>query len=418
MARSGVYNRDRRRGGRAVPAHRTGRLYAAPGRVVATVVTRAPDAHPDAGGSRAVCRIDLAALRHNLAAIRRAIGPGVAVCGVVKADAYGHGAIPVARALAAEGIEHLAVASVDEAAELRHAGIDVPILVFGSVRPDRVREAVRLRLAVTVWSAAAARALADALDPAAPLDVHVKVDTGMHRIGALAGDLSALADVLRAGPFRIAGTMSHLACADQPGHASVPAQIEAFESALRALSSLGVAPGVRHLANSAGAVAWPAARYDMVRPGIALYGGAPSPQLAGRLDLRPVMHLQTRVLQLKTIPAGDRVGYGHTYAATRPTRLAVLPVGYAIGYPRALSNRADVLIRGHRAPVAGTISMDHVTVDVTDVPGAAEGDVVTLWGSDGTQHLDVMELGARAGTIGYELLTCVSPRTPRIYDDD
>ena len=128
------------------------------------------------------------------------------------------------------------------------------------------------------------------------------------------------------------------------------------------------------------------------------------------------MHLRTRIVQLKTIPAGDRVGYGHTYAATRPTRLAVLPVGYAIGYPRALSNRGEVLVRGRRAPVAGTISMDHVTIDVTDVPDAAEGDVVTLWGSDGAAHLDVMELGARAGTIGYELLTCVSPRTPRIYD--
>ena len=365
-----------------------------------------------------MCRIDLAALRHNLAAIRRAVGPGVAVCGVVKADAYGHGAVPVARTLAAAGIEHFAVASLDEAKELRDAGIAVPILVFGSVRPDRARETARLRLAVTVWSAAAVRALAEALDPGEPLDVHVKIDTGMHRIGALADDLSALVGALRAGPFRIAGTMSHLACADEPGHASVPAQIDAYEGALRELAALGAAPGIRHLANSAGAVEWPQARYDMVRAGIALYGGAPSPHLAGRLDLEPVMSLRTRVLQVKTIPAGDRVGYGHTYAATRPTRLAVLPVGYAICYPRALSNRGEVLVRGRRAPVAGTVSMDHVTVDVTDVPDVAEGDVVTLWGSDGAQHLDVMELGARAGTIGYELLTCVSPRTPRIYDDD
>jgi alanine racemase len=394
------------------------RLYGAARRVVATVVTRAPDARVDAGGSRAVCRIDLEALRHNLAAIRSAIGAGVAVCGVVKADAYGHGAVPVARTLAAAGIEHLAVASLDEARELRDAGVDVPILVFGSVRPDRAREAARLRLAVTVWSAAAARALADAVDPDEPLDVHVKVDTGMHRVGALADDLSDLAAALRAAPLRVAGTMSHLACADEPGHASVPAQIDAFESALRALATHGIAPGVRHLANSAGAIEWPRARYDMVRAGIALYGCAPSPELAGRFDLEPVMHLRTRILQVKSIPAGDRVGYGHTFAATRPTRLAVLPVGYAIGYPRALSNRGEVLVRGRRAPVAGTISMDHVTIDVTDVPDAAEGDVVTLWGSDGAQHLDVMELGARAGTIGYELLTCVSPRTPRIYDGE
>lgn len=364
-----------------------------------------------------MCRIDLAALRHNLAAIRRAIGPQVAVCGVVKGDAYGHGAVPIGRALAAAGIEHLAVASVDEAVELRTAGIAAPVLVFGSVRPDRAREAARLGLAATVWSAAAVRALADALDPAHPLDVHVKVDTGMHRIGALAEDLAELVAALRAGPFRIAGTMSHLACADEPGHPSVPAQIEAFAAALRTLDDLGVQPGIRHLANSAGALEWPRARYDMVRAGIALYGGSPSPQLAGRLDLAPVMSLQTRIVQLKTIPAGDRVGYGHTWAATRPTRLAVVPVGYAIGYPRALSNRGEVLVRGRRAPVAGIVSMDHVTIDVSDVPDAAEGDVVTLWGTDGTQRLDVMELGARAGTIGYELLTCVSPRAPRVYED-
>jgi alanine racemase len=268
-----------------------------------------------------------------------------------------------------------------------------------------------------VWSAATACALAAALDPAEPLDVHVKIDTGMHRVGALAGDLSELIAALRAGPFRIAGTMSHLACADEPGHPSVAAQMAAFASALRTMDALGVQPGLRHLANSAGAVEWPSARYDMVRAGIALYGGTPSPELAGRVDLRPVMSLQTRIVQVKTIPAGDCVGYGHTFAATRPTRLAVVPVGYAMGYPRALSNRGEVLVRGRRAPVAGIVSMDHVTIDVTDVPDVAEGDLVTLWGADGAHRLDVMELGARAGTIGYELLTCVSPRAPRIYHD-
>jgi alanine racemase len=385
--------------------------------VVAAVVTHVPDARLDPSSCRAVCRIDLGALRHNLSEIRRAIGPGIAVCGVVKGDAYGHGAVPVATALEAAGIEHLAVASLEEALELRRAGVTVPVLIFGGVRPDRAREAARERLAVTVWSAATARTLAAALDPEEPLDVHVKVDTGMHRVGALADDLSELITALRAGPFRIAGTMSHLACADEPGHPSVPPQIAAFASALQTMDARGVQPGLRHLANSAGAVEWPSARYDMVRAGIALYGGTPSPGLAGRLDLRPVMSLQTRVVQVKTIPAGDCVGYGHTFAATRPTRLAVVPVGYAIGYPRALSNRGEVLVRGHRAPVVGIVSMDHVTIDVTDVPSVAEGDLVTLWGTDGTQLLDVMDLGARAGTIGYELLTCVSPRVPRIYHD-
>lgn len=343
------------------------------------------------------------------------VGPQVAVCGVVKADAYGHGAIPIARALIAAGIDHLAVASFDEAVELRHASITAPILIFGGVRGARASEAARLGLAVTVWSAVQVHQLAAALAPGQTLAVHVKLDTGMHRIGAQQRELAALVEALRAGPFTIAGVMSHFACADEPGHGSVGAQLDAFTGALGVLAGLGVAPPLRHLANSAGALAEPRARFDMVRVGLLLYGCAPSPGLAADLDLQPVMHLRSRIAQLKTIPPGDHVGYGWTFTARRETRLGVLLAGYAFGYPRALSNRGEVLVRGRRAPVVGTISMDHVTIDVTDVPDAAEGDVVTLWGSDGAEKVDVMELGARAGTIGYELLTCVSQRTPRSY---
>lgn len=344
------------------------------------------------------------------------VGPAVGVCGVVKADAYGHGAVPVARRLVGAGVEHLAVASFDEAAELRGAGIDAPLLVFGGLAVARARDAARLGLAATVWSARAVRELAMALEPGQNLAVHVKVDTGMHRIGAHERELVALVQALRAGPFTIDGVMSHLACADEPGHPSVGAQVDAFERALAFLAGLGVRPRVRHLANSAGALAEPRARFDMVRVGLLLYGCSPSPALTRGLSLRPAMRLRSRIVQLKTIPVGDQVGYGFTFTARRESRIAVLPVGYAHGYPRALSNRGEVLVRGHRAPVVGIVSMDHVTVDVTDVPGAAEGDAVTLWGSDGTEILDVMELGARAGTIGYELLTCVSQRTPRIYE--
>lgn len=370
----------------------------------------------DVGPCRALCSIDLDALAHNLAEVRRVVGPSVAVCGVVKADAYGHGAIAVARRLERERVDHLAVASLDEATELRRAGIRAPILLFGGVREPRVRDAAALDLAVTVWSERDVRDLGAALAPGQRLAVHLKVDTGMHRFGADPRDLPAIVRALHDGPFTIDGVMSHLACADEPGHASVGAQIAAFEDALATLAGLGVRPRVRHLANSAGALADARARFDMVRVGLLLYGCSPSRALTSGLALRPAMQLRSRIAQLKTIPAGDHVGYGFTFRAARTTRLAVLPVGYSAGYPRALSNRAEVLVRGRRAPVVGTISMDHVTVDVTDVPGAAEGDRVTLWGRDGTETIDVMELGAHAGTIGYELLTCVSQRTPRIYE--
>jgi alanine racemase len=352
---------------------------------------------------------------HNLAEVRRVVGPGVAVCGVVKADAYGHGAVPVARTLVAAGVEHLAVASFDEASELRRARITAPILVFGGVRAARAREAAELGLAVTVWSARDVRALAGALAPPQRLAVHVKIDTGMHRFGAYQHELADLVRALAEGPFEVAGAMSHLACADEAGHESLAAQLAAFARALEVLEQLGVRPRLRHLANSAGALAEPRARFDMVRIGLLLYGCAPVPEAAAGLDLRPVMQLTSRIAQLKAIAPGEHVGYGWTFTARRASRIAVLPIGYALGYPRALSNHGVVLVRGRRAPVVGTISMDHATIDVTDVPDAAEGDVVTLWGRDGDARIDVMELGARAGTIGYELLTCVSQRTPRTY---
>ncbi|HEY8514491.1 MAG TPA: alanine racemase [Candidatus Binatia bacterium] len=365
---------------------------------------------------RAVCCIDLDALVHNLAEVRRVVRPGVAICGVVKANAYGHGAVPVARALEAAGIEQMAVASLDEARELREAGVATPLLVLGGVAPEEAAEAADLGLAVVVWDARAVRALAAATGPDRRLRVHVKLDTGMHRIGAQEADLEPLAAALRDAPsLEVEGVLSHLACADEPGHPSVARQVAEFERLGARLEAAGIRPRIRHLANSAGVLADERAHCDMVRVGLLLYGCAPHPQLASRLDLRPVMHLRTRVAQVKQVAPGDSAGYGWTFTAQRPTTLAILPVGYALGYPRALSNRGEVLIRGRRAPVVGTVSMEHLAVDVTAIPGVAVGDTVTLWGSDGNERIDVMELGARAGTIGYELLAGVSSRTPRAY---
>ncbi len=337
------------------------------------------------------------------------------ICGVVKADAYGHGALPVSRTLLARGADALAVASLDEARELRRGGLAAPLLVLGGVAPSTAAAAVELGLSVVVADEESARQLAEALPAGRRLRVHLEVDTGMTRRGTALADLGGLADALRALPLEVEGVMSHLACGEQPGHESVARQRRTFDEALAALGAAGIRPALRHLANSGGLLGDPATHYDLVRPGIALYGGLPDPALADRVDLRPVMQLRTYVEQVRTAPAGTGVGYGLTFTTRRESRLAVLRMGYAQGYPRSLSNRGQVVVRDRLAPVVGIVSMDHVTIDVTDVPGVRSGDEVILWGRAAEPRLDVMEVGERAGTLGYELLTRVGRSIPRVY---
>lgn len=362
---------------------------------------------------RAVCTIDLDALEYNFGQVQRLVGPDVRVCGVVKANAYGHGAVSIARTLLRAGAHAFAVTSLDEAREIREAGIQAPLLVLSGVAPEQAAEAIRLGIVPVVWDEAQLRALAESIPTGTTLPVQLKFDTGMRRLGA--DDAAGLIAAARALPVRVEGVFSHLACADEPGHPSVREQREAFESAVAAVKAAGLDPGIRHLANSAGALADPGTHFDMVRTGLLLYGCVPGRADAslGPLDLKPVMELKTRILHIKNTPAGAGVGYGWTFRTPRETRLAVLPVGYGQGYPRALSNRAEVSVRGRRAPVVGAVSMDHTTIDVTDVEGAARGDEVTLWG--GPEGPPVMDLAERAGTIGYELLTRIPRDAPRIY---
>ncbi len=364
---------------------------------------------------RAVCSIDLDALTHNFGEVRRLVGPEVRICCVVKAQAYGHGAVPIGRTLARAGAHALAVTSFDEARELRDTGVDLPILILSGIEPSLVTEAVRLDLFPVVWDAAQLRALAAEAPTGQRLGVHLKFDTGMRRLGA--DDATDLAEAALTGAISVEGTLSHLACADEPRHASVEAQLEDFRAILRTIEAAGVRPGIRHLANSAGMLADARTHLDMVRPGLLLYGC--HPQTDGRspgsaLDLRPVMEFKTKILHVKDAPSGAGVGYGWTFETRRPSRLAVLAIGYGQGYPRALSNRAEVSVRGHRAPVVGAISMDHTTIDVTDVPDPRIGDEVTLWG--GTSGIDAGDLATKAGTISYELLTRVSRDIPRQYE--
>jgi len=360
---------------------------------------------------RAVCTIDLAALTHNLREVRRIVGETVRICAVIKANAYGHGAVPVARALLRAGAQSLAVTSLDEARELREAGLAVPILVLSGVDPADATEAVRLGLVPVAWEPDRLRALAAAVPRGARLAVHLKIDTGMRRLGS--DDAAALAKAARAESLFVDGVFSHLACADQAGHPSVEAQIRAFETAVATIEAAGLRPRIRHLANSAGLLAGPQTHFDMVRPGLLLYGCSPGPDLPDHPALRPVMELRTHILHVKTVPAGSGVGYGWTFETTRESRLAVLPIGYGQGYPRALSNRGEVSLRGARAPVVGAVSMDHITIDVTDIRDAQPDDAVTLWG--GADGPEVMRLAERAGTIGYELLTSIARDATRSY---
>jgi alanine racemase len=365
--------------------------------------------------ARGVCRIDLEALAHNLGEVQRVVGPRVRTCAVVKADAYGHGAVEASRALLAAGAQSLAVTSFGEARDLRRGGIVAPVLVLGGIAPGDAAGAAELGLSVVACDPRSLTELASAVPAGRRLRVHLKFDTGMTRIGAPPDDAGAIAETVRGLPLEVEGVMSHLACGDRPGHESIVRQRRCFEDVLATLADLGIRPALRHLANSGGLLADGATHFDMVRPGIALYGGLPAPELAAKVSLRPVMQLCATVVQVRDVPAGTGVGYGLTFETRRPSRIAVLGLGYAEGYPRALSNRGAVVVRGRLAPVAGTVSMDHTTIDVTDVPDVQAGDEAILWGHEADPRLDVMEVGAVAGTLGYELLSRVGQQVPRAY---
>ncbi|ROR35172.1 alanine racemase [Inmirania thermothiophila] len=353
--------------------------------------------------------VDLAAVRHNLARARAAAGPA-RVLAVVKADAYGHGAVAVARALAglADGF---AVAVVEEAVALREAGLGGPILVLeGFADGEDLEAAARLDLWLALHDAGQVVRLARAALPR-PVGVWLKVDTGMHRLGVAPQEAAALWRRL-AGLAQVAGVpvlMTHLACADDPADPATARQLACFAEATAGLE----AP--RSIANSAGLLGFAAARGDWVRPGIMLYGVSPFTDAdPARWGLRPAMTLESRLLAVRDHAAGEPVGYGGTWRARRPTRLGVVAIGYGDGYPRHAPNGTPVWVAGRRVPLVGRVSMDMLTVDLTEHPAARPGDRVVLWGPE----LPVDEVAACAGTIGYELLCRVTGRPPRRWVDE
>ncbi len=356
--------------------------------------------------------IDTAALRANFGVVRARVAADVAILAVVKANAYGHGASIVAPVLAAAGADAFGVATIGEAAELRSAGIHQPILVLTPIHARDVVPAVRQRITVAVTDAEQARGLAAAAAPHR-VRVHLKVDTGMGRLGSTVAELPELIAAIRsAGNLDVDGVFSHFGNADDVFTPHCDTQLAAFEEALAIVARAGFEPRWVHLANSAAALARPEAHFNLVRPGIALYGIAPA--CADAPELRPVMRLVTHIAQVRALPADTPVSYGQTFVTERPSRIAVLPIGYADGYSRALSNRAEVLVRGRRARVVGNVCMDLTMVDVTDVPNVAAGDEVVLFGAQDGATLGVDEVGAWQDSIGYEVLNRVGKRVPRL----
>ena len=371
---------------------------------------------------RAWVEVSEAAISANAAALCRHLAPGASLMAVVKADGYGHGAVPVARAAAAGGASCFGVATLQEGVELRQAGIEHPVLVLGNLtQPEELRTCLHWQLMPTLSGMREALLCQNlASGSGRQLPVHLKLDTGMARLGAPWAEGPRLVEAI-AGleSVPLAGVYSHLADADAPGDGEDPltrTQRQRFEEVLSALSQQGLDPGCRHLANSAGTLRSHALHYDLVRVGLALYGHRPAAHLGTELELQPAMRVRARVSLIREVPAGVGVSYGHRFITSRPSRLAVVGIGYADGVPRLLSNRLQVLFRGRPVPQVGAITMDQLVLDATDAPELEAGSIVTLLGDDGAARIDPQAWSEPCGTIPWEILCGFKHRLPRLAE--
>jgi alanine racemase len=362
--------------------------------------------------------VNLAALAHNLSRIKGYLSSGCEVMAIVKANAYGHGAVDIAQALARLGIGRFAVASLDEGIALRQAGISTSIVVLGALFEQQIFDLVAHRLTPVISDRHILPALAKAVrSHPSPYPIHLKVETGMGRLGFSPDELLSLLDnPILQSPLQIEGMMTHLADADGKDSAFTERQIGAFCAMLEQIRQHGLTLPLVHTANSAAIVRFPEAHFSLVRPGIMLYGYHTLPDSVPAPDLKPVLSLRTTIVQLRTMPRGGTVSYNATFVAKRPTRIAVLPIGYADGYSRRLSNRGSVLIQGHRAPIVGLVCMDMIMVDVTDFAELQVGETVTLIGQQGQESIWADEVADWIGTIPYEVLCGIGSRVPRLYE--
>ena len=360
---------------------------------------------------------DLDAIAFNVRAFKRHVGQAVEVIAVVKANAYGHGAVPVARAALEAGATRLGVHRAIEGVELRRAGLAAPILVMGYTPPSGAAMMVQHDLTPSLITREFAEAVsAEAVRAGKVIPLHVKVDTGMSRYGLMPGEVVNFARGLTALPgVKLEGLFTHFATADAADQTHVRHQLETFRQVLAALESTGIRIPLRHAANSAATMRLTEAHFDAVRPGIAMYGLDPSDEWPPVFEIRPALTLKSRVSRVRELPTGSGISYGRTFVTEHPMRVALVPVGYGDGYHRILSNRSSVLIRGQRAPIRGRVCMDQFVVDVSGIPNVQQDDEVVLVGRQGETQIRAEEVARLAGTINYEVTTSLLPRVTRVY---
>jgi alanine racemase len=367
-------------------------------------------------GRPTVMTVDLAALRHNLAAIRARVGHAK-IMATVKANAYGHGMLKCAETLQNAGVDAFGVALAEEGITLRQAGIRVPILVYGGLHAEQIEDYLTHDLDITAPSLEKIQAIdAAAMKLKKRARVHLKIDTGLGRIGVQHDRLPRFADgILACKNLDIIGVYSHLATAEDPDKTFAELQIQRFQASLDYLHQRGISWQTAHIANSGTVLNLPKSYFDMVRPGLSLYGVAPARHLENVLPLRPVMNLKSTVVYFKAVNAGQGISYGQTWHAHEPTRIVTLPIGYGDGILRAMSGCGEVLIRGVRHPMVGNICMDQLMVDIGPAGEAYNGDEVIIIGKQGTQSITVLDLAKAANTVPHEALTALNQRVPRIY---
>jgi alanine racemase len=363
--------------------------------------------------------VNLSAIGHNIRQFQKHVSAKTRLMAIVKADGYGHGAVKVARAAVAAGVSFLGVGMVEEAVELRENGLDLPILILGYTPGEYGPEVCRYKLTPTVFTPKEAELFAAAARQCGQtLGVHVKVDTGMGRVGCFPCEEADgfIASVARTPGLSLQGLYTHFAAADHADKQFTYQQLERFSALINRLEAQGLAIPVKHAANSAGAIDVPEAHFDMVRLGISVYGLYPSDEVCrSEVDLQPAMSLKARIIYSKDVPAGTGISYGSTYVPNRPVRIATLPLGYGDGYPRHLSNKGQVLVRGQRAPIVGRVCMDQTMISLEGIEGAGAGDEVVLFGQQGDALLHVDEVACWLDTINYEVVTRISRRIPRVY---
>ena len=373
--------------------------------------------------SRIYAAVNLDAVLYNLENMKKNISENTKIIAVLKADGYGHGAVPIAREIQSlPYIWGIAVATVEEGMELRNAGIQKPILILGYTYEEDYDTIVREDFRPAVFKKSMAQKLSQAAVKAGkPVNIHIKIDTGMTRIGYRdpQRDVPEILEISRLPGIRIEGLFTHFARADETDPAPAYRQLEKYGEFLKKLETAGLSIPLKHCSNSAGIIRIPEANLDAVRAGVILYGMYPSDEVEKEpVPLKPAMEIKSHIAYIKTVEPGTQVSYGGTYTTQRPTRIATIPVGYADGYARGLSNRGSVLIHGRRAPILGRVCMDQFMVDVTEIPEAKELDEATLLGKDGEDCITMEELGDLSGRFNYEFACCISKRVPRIYIKD